>query len=1067
MQLIFNRKYLLVILVAILYSKMIAQENGAHFIKVLDPKILGIPSQSLAGIQDHRGIVYFSAGEKIVEYDGTSARMLALHNESEPSAFCVDSSGVVYVGGTSELGYLYPNDQGEIRYFSLMDRIDTTLRDFGTTWGCVSQGDEVYFATDLGIFIWNKSEMFFVDTDLRYSIFQFNHGVYYNDAKRGICEIKFGVAIPLPNASYFNDYSVLDAVQMNEEEVLIVTIETGLTSFNLKTGKVNSLHHGVMNDLKSLKEQHVFSIARTYDGHLAVGTINNGLYLYSPLGVFERNINVTNGLLNNSINRLFNDAHGNLWICTDNGIALMEIGNGLQSWTAKDGVNGTVVDIERFNNRLFLGTETHMSYLEGSEAHLYEHFHSDIWDYSIFKNDNKDQFLHVASSTGLYEINTDFDIRLLTPISALSACQLNEDVVAFGAISGIYLYQYSTNSVVVLHKTNDPVTSLKVDRSGSVWFATESIGAGFVTYDGEVLMFSTSSGAKTNKHMNVEIINGDGVISTSNGLFRFQRERKEWIHDCRFGEYLCSGRTGIRTLAEDAHSNIWTSTYGDGSNQVSLNWLNKDNTYYRDTLFFKRLPHMDMEVFYPETNAVWFGCSDGLYKYEMKSPNKALSNYSTLIRKVIAGKDSVLYLGANSDWADCNDLKNHTFWKTYKDGIDFEFNTFTFEFAAPYFVGNDELLYSTYLDGFESTWSDWSSDTKYTYTNLREGSYTFHVKSRNVYGIEGEVACYSFAIRPPLYRCPWAYVLYVLAFLGIMYGSVKYFARRAIRQKKALEMIVGRRTEEIVSQKNRIEYQRKQLEKAINEVTSSLKYARRIQDAILPSEIEYKQIIPDSFIFYAPKDIVSGDFYWVEKKAGFKIFGAIDCTGHGVPGAILAVVGYNLLNQAFFEKGYITAAQILKHAEAGIHKQLRQYADLDTPKYGMEASLCAFHEESRTLCFAGVRNSAYIIHDGELTELKAERPIRKLDSSDSPLEFEGTQIVLKPNSTVYLFSDGFADQFGGTNGKKYKHAHFRAFLVSIAHLPMDVQYKRVREEFLDWMGDLDQVDDVVVMGVRL
>lgn len=1059
--------FVIFIFLTIGHTECSAQENGAHFIKVLDPKILGIPSQCLGGVQDHRGIVYFSAGDKVVEYDGNRVRTLSLLNNAEPSALCVDSSGIVYVGGDSELGYLFPNDQGEMRYFSLMDRIDPLQRDFGSVWTCIAIGNTVYFSCDKGILIWNRIKMNFVETNLRYSIFEFNGSILLNNAEHGLCELKHGLTIPLKNGNYFLGKSIVESVQMNDQEILLVTIETGLTSYNILTGEINGLEHGVMKDFAKLKSQHVYSISRTYDGHLAIGTINSGVYLYSPLGFYERNINVSNGLLNNTINKLFNDVHGNLWICTDNGIVLLEIGNGLQAWTAKDGLNGKVVDIERFNNRLFIGTETHMSYLDDSEAKIYENFNSDIWDFSIFKRDKKDCFLHLASSTGLYELDLSFNLRRLSPISALSSCQLNEDVVAFGAISGIYLYQYSTKTVLTLHRTDDSVTSLYVDRAGAVWFATETKGAGFITIDGDIYLFNTSTGAETNKHISVYGVNGEGILTTSSGLYRFQRETKQWIRDCRFGDFLCSGNVGVKVISEDENSNVWTSTYGDGSNKVSLNWLNEDNSYYRDTLFFKRLPDMDMKVFYPESNTVWFGCDDGLYKYEMMAPNKALSNYSALIRKVTADKDSILYLGANSNWADCDDSKNHTFWNTNKDGIDFKYNTFTFEFAAPYFIGNEEIQYSTYLDGFDSNWSDWSTDTKCTYTNLREGTYTFHVKCRNVYGIEGEVACYSFAIRPPWYRCPWAYVLYVMGFLGIMFASVKYFAMRTMRQKKILELIVERRTVELVSQKNRIDFQRKQLERAMNEVTSSLKYARRIQDAILPSEEDYKQIIPDSFIYYAPKDIVSGDFYWVEKKSGFKIFGAIDCTGHGVPGAILAVVGYNLLNQAFFEKGYITAAQILKHAEAGIHKQLRQYADLDTPKYGMEASLCAFHEESRTLCFAGVRNSAYIISDGELTELKAERPIRKHDSGDTPLDVEGTQIVLKPNSIVYLFSDGFADQFGGEKGKKYKHAQFRQFLISISHLPMDVQYYKVREEFLDWMGDLDQVDDVVVMGVRL
>ena len=276
-------------------------------------------------------------------------------------------------------------------------------------------------------------------------------------------------------------------------------------------------------------------------------------------------------------------------------------------------------------------------------------------------------------------------------------------------------------------------------------------------------------------------------------------------------------------------------------------------------------------------------------------------------------------------------------------------------------------------------------------------------------------------------------------------------------------------------QNNEIIHQKK-------EITDSINYAKRIQLAILPPDKMVKRLLPNAFVFYKPKDVVSGDFYWMEEKNGMIMFAAVDCTGHGVPGAMMSVVGLNLLNQAVKEKGLTVPADILRHLDTGVTETLRQSAEQDSIKDGMDLSLCAYDLKTLLLQYAGafnnlwivrknissthtLRNSRELFFEEHLLEIKADKfPIgSNLDGVAD--NYTNHTFQLQKGDCVYLYSDGFADQFGGPKGKKFKYNTLKKLLVSIHHLSPDQQKQKLLHEFESWRGDLEQIDDVLVMGL--
>jgi serine phosphatase RsbU (regulator of sigma subunit)/Tfp pilus assembly protein PilF len=275
--------------------------------------------------------------------------------------------------------------------------------------------------------------------------------------------------------------------------------------------------------------------------------------------------------------------------------------------------------------------------------------------------------------------------------------------------------------------------------------------------------------------------------------------------------------------------------------------------------------------------------------------------------------------------------------------------------------------------------------------------------------------------------------------------------------------------EEIIRQKTEIQQKNK-------EITDSINYARKIQEAILPSEEQIKKHLSDYFIFYKPKDIVSGDFYFFTTvtipspdKADVKtwvVMAAVDCTGHGVPGAFMSMIGNNILNQIVNDKKVTSPSIALSVLDQKVVHALNQYKADTNINDGMDVALCAIDFQNLYLQYAGAHRPLILIRNGELMEYKASKYAIGGYHRDDKMFLDETLRVQK-GDTVYMFTDGYADQFGGPKGKKFKYKKLVQLLQSIHHEPMSVQHRLLGETFDQWRGDLEQVDDILLIGIRI
>lgn len=294
---------------------------------------------------------------------------------------------------------------------------------------------------------------------------------------------------------------------------------------------------------------------------------------------------------------------------------------------------------------------------------------------------------------------------------------------------------------------------------------------------------------------------------------------------------------------------------------------------------------------------------------------------------------------------------------------------------------------------------------------------------------------------------------------ALLLGLV-FFVFKGYKQKQKANQELESKNEIIQQQKTIVEEQHQ-------DIKDSIKYAQRIQGAILPPKNMWQKILPNSFLLYMPKDVLSGDFYWIEETKDYIYVAAADCTGHGVPGALISIVNFNLLNKAVLEKDLVTPSEILDAVNIWLTESLHQSYGESTVRDGIDVTLIAIHKHSKEVLFAGANNPIYHVTKGELHQIKGDKFPVGAFIEDKIQKFTTKRFTVEKGDSIFLFSDGFADQFGGPKGKKYKYAQFQEKLIANYNSPLLQQYNTMKKEFLDWKGSHEQVDDVLLIGIKI
>lgn len=340
-----------------------------------------------------------------------------------------------------------------------------------------------------------------------------------------------------------------------------------------------------------------------------------------------------------------------------------------------------------------------------------------------------------------------------------------------------------------------------------------------------------------------------------------------------------------------------------------------------------------------------------------------------------------------------------------------------------------------------------------------------------------EYTKYVSEVKVPSGEMPTSLIFYPMIAEGRVFGviTVQSFKENAytayhvamVKTLSAYSAEALSNAELVGTLEHKVEERTQELAQKNKDIMSSINYAKRIQRGILPTEHFMNQLLPESFVLYKPRDIISGDFYWVERSLGKIFFAVVDCTGHGVPGALMSIIGKNILDQAVNEKDIEDPSMILTFLRAGLRvafsaDETIEGADVED---GMDLGVCVWDFEAHSLSFAGANSNLYLIHDGALEVIKGEKSGVSASDFDA-VNFTTHEIDVFKGDILYMSSDGYPDQFGGERMKKYSQRRFQELLFKLSSLPIDQQKDKLNTELQEWMGEYDQLDDICVMGVK-
>ena len=399
--------------------------------------------------------------------------------------------------------------------------------------------------------------------------------------------------------------------------------------------------------------------------------------------------------------------------------------------------------------------------------------------------------------------------------------------------------------------------------------------------------------------------------------------------------------------------------------------------------------------------------------------------------------------------------------------LHYDENIINISFTSLDYTNSSRNRYMYKLEGFNDNWINAGNLHYISYTNLDPGDYTLMIKGSNSDGIWNEEPCIlKIIILPPFWRTWWFYTTCVAVILASIFLFIRLRMRSLIKTKEILETTVKKRTEEVEMQKDELAQKNK-------DITDSINYAKRIQNSILSGEQVFIDNFSDAFVLYHPRDIVSGDFYWMtqvhtsdERNLNLKIVAAVDCTGHGVPGAFMSLIASELLNQTIKDRTVNSPGDVLRFLNQKLPLALNKNNN-EKINDGMDMAVCAIDLNNNKVYYAGANRPFWKIDvKGNFTEIKATKTavggFTELDQV-----FENHTIQVEKGDTIYIFSDGYADQFGGEKNKKLGTKKFREIIQNMVIKSMPLQKEMLESFFLQWRGENDQLDDLLVIGIRI
>lgn len=870
----------------------------------------------------------------------------------------------------------------------------------------------------------------------------------------------------------YENINLIRTIYEDKEGMLwIGTFGEGMQIFDPQSGKFIKNLRNKESDPNSLSNDQIMSITEDANGILWIATYGNGINLYNKktgrfraISYDEKNLS---GITSNQIKCVYHDKVGSVWIGTEGGgvNAHFRASSKFKFYKKTSDSENSLKSsevlslLEDRDGLVWVGTRRGGLTTIDREADKYEHFPklSTASNNSILSLcEDRNGLIWVGTwGGGLHSYNKKTKKIISFPefnqqsartiVSILADSKGNIWIGTYGA--GVFFYNTTTENFTNYNSTNgltiNNIYNIYEDSKKNIWIATD--GGGVVRYNSESNVFRTynrdevsNSISSNSVNCSFEDGNGNMWFGTSNGLNKLD------VKTGKFTSYFEKDglpNDFIYCILPDDKGNFWMST-NKGVSKFNPEAKNENGSAFRNYDVNDGLQGLEFNqgaYHQSKSGEIFLGGVNGFNAFY---PDKILDNPNIPPVHIISYKR----FGKEVE------LDTLIYDKKYLE-LSYKQNFFSFDFAALDYQMPGKNKYSYKLEGVDDDWSPPGTQHYASYTELSGGDYILRVRGANNDGTwNNEGVTLYIRINPPFWKTKLFYALCVLLIIGGFWGFVKYRTGSIKRENKILEEKVEERTQEL-AQKNK-------------DITSSIQYAKRIQLAILPPLEQVFKYFPASFILYKPKDIVSGDFYWFGVKDGKKIIAAVDCTGHGVPGAFMSMIGHNLLNQIISENGITQADEILNALHRGVQAALKQGTNVVDTSDGMDVAICCFNSDNTELEYAGAYRPLFIVNKDKFGKIDADKNPIGGSQLDADRKFTAHTVRINKGDTFYMASDGYADQFGGEKGKKFMVKRFNELLLAMQSQSMEEQCKTLDQTFENWRGNYQQIDDILIIGIK-
>jgi ligand-binding sensor domain-containing protein/serine phosphatase RsbU (regulator of sigma subunit) len=1032
----------------------------------------GLPSPYVNSVEiDQNGYVWFATQNGVAYFEGKTIQTLTIEKEDvsidAPYIFC-DSRNRIWVGTTTNGVYLI--SEKEIKNFNTKNGLPN---DWVNTI-CEDDDGKIWIGTDLGVVYFDNNQINALSDpenwldDAVYSISKGkDNSIWISTVKNGLIHYENNQFVRYSNEEIGLEESSIYTINSSEAVIYLGSTGEGLFSFD-----------GNSFSKMNIPEIEFAWVAKTIfnDNKLTIIT-DKGLIIYESSENYDF-ITVNNGLVSNDLYSGTYDINNNLWL-TSGGYGVSIIRNeDIQSFTTDQGLSSNAISTLYFDEKdFFVGTS-------GKGINIFEKdkgFNQKI-DFPSLINTNVTAIQKIGNQLWVGGENFSEGVLIL---------EKNNE--------GVWKHIRSLKSV---KKTNiNTTTSISVNSKNTVFISTYGNGI-FIIDDSDTIHLSEFNILPSNDVLDLVPFGDNGALVSiyNQGVFHYYG-----MQLYSFSEKHQLKETNVETIKVDDVGRIFLGNKTKGLTIVDGD--NVKNFTTKDGL----LSNSVFSIVFDKDNIVWIGTEKGINKLIFdKNLNlikiESITETNGLISALVIKNglqliDNFLWVATNKGLGKINtttksDTRNPSKivlsdirlffekvdWKTYENittdifGIpnelilEYNQNHLTFSFNT---LSINTQEYSTKLEGWDNDWSPYSPNSEAVYSNLQPGVYTLKVKSRDNYGIESEnILEFSVTITPPFWQTWWFRITVLVFIIGMLYLLFKLRTAALLKRQEELEATVEERTREVVEEKKQVEYQKHLVDEKNQEISDSINYAERIQRAMLANHKLLDEYFNEYFVFFQPKDVVSGDFYWASKltNGDLAIVNA-DSTGHGVPGAIMSMLNMNSLKEAVVGKEISEPHDILTYTRKVIKETLMNDGSAEGGKDGMDCSLLCFSKNSPTIKFAAANNPVWVVrtlenNEKEFIEFKPDKmPVGKHDRDHEPFNLQ--EFEYQKGDVIYTLTDGMPDQFGGPKGKKYMYKKLKTFLSEISELPMEAQKEKIHAEFMDWMQSEEQVDDVCIIGVRV